>query len=114
MYEIFFAIAVIFLVIVIYFYRKLQKEVSELVSDKQSILTRHGKSVEQFIPFLKDYPYSKENFRFLGTPIDGMQFENEKVIFVEFKTGESKLSERQERIKKLVEQKKVEFKEFRM
>ncbi len=114
MFEIFSLLLLVFLAITIFLYRKLQKELSLLKSDKQSILTRFGKTTEQFIPFLKDYPYDKEKFRFLGTPIDGVQFEDDKIVFVEFKTGESALSENQKNIKGLVEKKKVEFKELRV
>lgn len=69
---------------------------------------------EQFIPFLKSYPYDPQNFRFIGTPIDGVQFENDKIIFVEFKTGNSRLSKKQENVKKLLGEKKVNFEEMRM
>jgi len=113
MFEYLFAIALVFLVITIYLYKKLYFEIKTMQSDRQSILTSHGKSMEQFIPFLKGYPYNKENFRFLGTPIDGVQFEDDKIVFVEFKTGESRLSGRQENVKKLVGDRKVEFKEIR-
>ena len=114
MFEILFVVSVAFLVVAIFLYRNLQKQLSLLKSDKQSILTRFGKTTEQFIPFLKDYPYDKEKFRFLGTPVDGIQFERDKLVFIEFKTGESKLSEIQENVKELVEKKKVEFKEIRV
>lgn len=69
---------------------------------------------EQFLPFLEEYPYDEQNFRFLGTPIDGIQFEDDKIVFVEFKAGDSKLTEKQKKIKEQVEKKKVEFEEFRI
>jgi predicted Holliday junction resolvase-like endonuclease len=74
----------------------------------------YGKISEQFLPFLESYPYDSSKFRFLGTPIDGVQFEEDKVVFVEFKTANSKLSQRQRHIKELVEQKKVEFVEYNL
>ena len=42
--------------------------------------------------------------------IDGINFEDDKVVFIEFKTGNSNLSNKQKRIKNLVENKKVEWK----
>lgn len=109
------------LVFVIYLYRRAWSQNRRLASiieslsfDKKSMSVKYGKMTEQFIPFLDSYPYSKENFRFIGTPIDGVQFEDDKIIFVEFKTGDSRLSARQESIKGLVENKKVEFREVRM
>jgi predicted Holliday junction resolvase-like endonuclease len=102
------------LLLVLWLYRRAWNELNGLKFDRQSILTRHGKAMEQFIPFLNNYPYSKENFRFLGTPIDGVQFEDDRIVFVEFKTGDSRLTARQESIKKLVENGKVEFRELRV
>jgi predicted Holliday junction resolvase-like endonuclease len=69
---------------------------------------------EQFLPFLNNYPYSPSNFRFIGNPIDGLQFEDDKIVFVEFKTNKSNLSKKQEKIKELVDKKKVEFLEVRI
>mgnify|MGYP001774591546 CR=1 FL=1 len=95
-------------------YLKASKKIKELMSEKQSILVRHGKALEQFIPLIESYPYDKSNFRFIGSPIDGIQFEDDKIIFIEFKTGNAKLTEQQRKIKDLVEKKKVEFLEFRI
>ena len=69
---------------------------------------------EQFLPFLDDYPYDPQDFRFLGTPIDGVQFEDDKVVLTEFKTAGSQLSVRQKSIRRLVEEGKVEFEEHRI
>ena len=69
---------------------------------------------EQFLPFLKDYPYNEQNFRFIGSPIDGVQFEDDKIVLVEFKVGGSNLTGKQKRIKELVEKKKVKFEEIRL
>lgn len=69
---------------------------------------------EQFMPFLKDYPYDPQNFRFLGSPVDGVQFCDDKIVFIEFKTNSSKLSERQKQVAQNVWQKKVEFEEHRI
>ncbi|HBO60123.1 TPA: hypothetical protein DD449_00345 [Candidatus Berkelbacteria bacterium] len=69
---------------------------------------------EQFMPFLKDYPYDPCNFRFLGSPIDGVQFEEDKVIFIEFKTANSKMSDKQRNIADLIYRKKIDFEEHRI
>ena len=93
---------------------ELQLQVSDLVSRKQSLSTKYGKMAEQFMAFLESYPYDEHNFRFIGTPIDGIQFENDKIIFVEFKTSDSKLTVKQKEIRDLINSGKVEFKEFRI
>jgi len=69
---------------------------------------------EQFMPFLKDFPYDPTNFRFIGSPIDGIQFNEDKIIFIEFKTANSGLSARQKQIAETIWQKKVEFEEHRI
>lgn len=89
-------------------------KVRELESKSKSLSVKYGKMTEQFFPFLEKYPYDKENFRFLGNPIDGIQFEDDEIIFVEFKTGSSRLSSRQKKISKIIESGKVKFKEFRV
>ncbi len=99
-----------FLAGVTYIYRKV---VSPLKRDKKSISVLHGKIMEQFAPFMKNYPYETKKFRFIGSPIDGIQFEDDKILFVEFKTGNSKLSEEEKRIKEIVEKKKVEWFEIK-
>jgi predicted Holliday junction resolvase-like endonuclease len=81
---------------------------------KRSLSTRYGRITEQFFPLMKNYPYDPNNFRFIGSPIDGIQFNDDSVVFVEFKTADSKLSEKEKKIKEIVENKKVYFKVFRI
>ena len=92
----------------------LHKKIEKLSSEKQSLSTIYGKITEQFAPFMEKYPYSTGNFRFIGNPIDGIQFENDHIIFVEFKTSKSKLTPIQNKIKKLVKEGKIKWFEFRM
>ncbi len=92
----------------------LREKLSGLVSSKQSLSTKYGRMSEQFMPFLKDYPHESQDFRFIGTPVDGIQFNKDGIVFVEFKTSGSKLTERQKEIKDLVRKGNVEFLEFRM
>ncbi|MBM3945406.1 MAG: hypothetical protein FJ317_07980 [SAR202 cluster bacterium] len=80
----------------------------------RSMSTRYGQMTEQFMPFLNDYPWDPERFRFIGSPIDGIQFEDDRVIIVEFKTGGSTLSATQRRIRDQVRAGKVEFVELRL
>ena len=62
---------------------------------------------------MNNYPYEHRNFRFIGDPIDGLSFEEDKIMFIEFKTGGSNLSQKQRKIKELVEKGKIEWKEIR-
>jgi len=92
----------------------LRKRLDDIVQQKQSLSTVYGKITEQFAPFMQTYPFSPHNFRFIGSPVDGVQFEDDKVIFVEFKTNKSKLTSFQRRIKSLVKNKQVYWFEFYM
>ena len=79
----------------------------------QSRSTRYGQITEEFLPLVQSYPYDPKQFRFLGSPIDGVQFEDDKIILVEFKSGNSSLSSRQRQVRKLIKEKKVYFETIR-
>ena len=78
----------------------------------RSLATIHGQINEQWFPLMDAYPYDSQFFRFLGSPIDGVQFEEDRIIFCEFKTNTSGLSPTQRRIKQLVESRRVYWEEF--
>lgn len=81
-------------------------------SNKRSISASYGRITEQWFPLMERYPYDSANFRFLGTPVDGVQFEEDRIVFVEFKSRNAELSTAQRRMKKLVESGKVSWEEF--
>ncbi len=89
-------------------------ELQEALFSKKSLSSKYGKMTEQFIPLLESYPYDEQGFRFTGSPIDGVQFETDKIVLVEFKAAGSQLTKRQKEIKRIVEKGKVEFREFRL
>lgn len=93
---------------------KLKERIREIESSKRSLSATYGNITEQWAPFMSGYPYDPRNFRFLGSPIDGVQFEDDKVVFVEFKANGSKLTPREQRIRQLVEAGRVEWLEFRL
>jgi predicted Holliday junction resolvase-like endonuclease len=97
-----------------YFNIILLKRLFFLMKKKRSLSSKYGKITEQFFPLIEKYPYDSSNFRFIGSPVDGVQFNDNSVVFVEFKTADSRLSEREKRIKEIVENKKVYFKVFRI
>mgnify|MGYP001033119198 CR=1 FL=1 len=90
------------------------KKISKLTFLQKSWQTRWGKTMEQLMPFFYNYPYDPTNFHFLGNPIDGIQFEDEQIIFLEFKTGKSTMNGRQRQVRRLVEAGKVTFQEYRV
>ncbi|UCD12863.1 MAG: endonuclease, partial [Thermoplasmatales archaeon] len=62
---------------------------------------------------MDNYPYSIEDFRYIGNPIEGIQFEDNQILFVTFKTKTSRLTPIQNSIKKLVTEGKVQWFEFK-
>jgi predicted Holliday junction resolvase-like endonuclease len=93
-------------------WRNASKKLSETRFQKRSLSSKYGKITEQFLPFLDCYPYEPGNFRFIGTPIDGIQFEEDKIIFLEFKSGDSRLTKKQSNIRELVRDRKISFEEI--
>jgi predicted Holliday junction resolvase-like endonuclease len=75
-----------------------------------------GLIAEQFGPFTKKFDelgWDPQEFKFLGRPVDGVQFQDDEVIIVEFKTGSAQMTPRQRNIKKLIAEGKVRFEEIR-
>lgn len=94
--------------------KRMWSQLKEERSRKQEIATRHGQIYEEFFPFLREYPYNVKNFRFIGTPIDGVQFEGNEIVFIEFKSASSQLSDKQKVIRKIVDEGRVRFEEYRI
>jgi len=93
---------------------RLKEKTATVESQKKSSEVRLGQMAENFMPFIRDYPYNHKNFRFLANPVDGLQVESDSVIFIEFKSGGAKLSKSQKHIKDMVAQGKVRFETFRV
>jgi len=94
-------------------YNKLKSKITNLDSNLRSNAVKQGLTLEQWIPISENYPWDHRNFRFLGDPIDGIQFEDNKILLVEFKSGNSRMSNKQKTIQQLVENGKVEFIEIK-
>ena len=93
---------------------EMEARLREAQSSKQSLATTYGRITEQFAPFLASYPFDPKDFRFIGSPVDGIQFAEDRIVFVEFKANNSRLTERENRIRRLVEAGRVEWLEFRV
>jgi predicted Holliday junction resolvase-like endonuclease len=92
----------------------LREELLSIQFLKRSQSVKYGQLTEQWIPFSKKYPFNSQNFRFIGKPVDGLSFEDDKIVFVEFKTNKSQLNDSQKKIKSLVENKKIDWLELRI
>lgn len=87
---------------------------------ERSARTLSGKTLEKLVPFLDSFPHDPHDIRWLGDPIDFVIFDGQssgnlkEIVFCEVKSGESKLSKIQQRIRELVERKKVKWEEFKI
>ncbi len=105
----------IFIIIILFIlWRRTSVKLSDIKFQKQSLSTKYGKMTEQFMPFLNHYPYNPQNFRFIGNPIDGIQFNDNEIILIEFKTSNSRLTQNQQRIENLINSKRVYFETHRV
>lgn len=98
-------------------HEKIPKIREESVKKSREVLT--GQFSEQLAPYMPDFPYSPTECRFIGKPVDFIVFkgmdlgEPSEVIFVEVKSGESKLSTREQKLKEVIENKKVRWVQYR-
>lgn len=103
--------------------RKFLDEIKEhrkdAVMKSRAVLT--GQFSEQLAPYFPDFPYNPNECKFIGKPIDFIVFkgldnkENPKIdeiVFVEVKSGKSKLSKFEKSVKEAVEDKRVRFEEY--
>jgi len=90
----------------------------DAVAKSRAVLS--GMFSEQLAPFLPNFKYKPTECRFLGKPIDFICFKGlddknvEEIVFVEVKSGNSKLSSSEKKLKEAVEKKKVRWEEYRV
>lgn len=109
------AFSLLLLIICIIAVSKAQKYRQQLEAERfrqKSLSSTYGKISEQWFPLMDRFPYDAHGFRFLGNPIDGVQFEEDRIIFCEFKANKSSLTTEQKRIRELVKAGKVYWEEF--
>ena len=94
--------------------KRLQNEINKVVSQKKASEVRLGLIGEHMAPFLNGWPWDPRQFRFLGNPVDGIQYNDDEILFVEIKTGNARLSASQKKTKELVKAGKVSFVTFRI
>lgn len=78
-----------------------------------------GFILERLAPVLEHFPFDKNDCRSLFDPIDYVIFEGlqktgkvQKIFFVDIKSGKAKLKANRKAIKQMIEQRKVEFKNY--
>jgi predicted Holliday junction resolvase-like endonuclease len=66
------------------------------------------------LPFHSEFKYNVKDLVPVFRPIDYIVFAEDEVVFLEIKIGTSQLSEKQKKIRNLVQQGKVRFEEHRV
>ena len=78
-----------------------------------------GQVYEQLVPYLPEFGFSPKDARFLGRPVDFVVFDGldegelRRIVFVEVKTGGSKLTPRERMIRDAVREGRVAWREVR-
>lgn len=79
-----------------------------------------GKFSENLSPYFPNFPFHPTEMRWLGSPVDYIVFKGmdndviNEIVFLEIKSGKSVLTAREKQIKKLIEEKKVSWKEYKV
>ncbi len=87
---------------------------AKILSQKKSSEVITGHIAENLAPLLKDFIWDPRKVRFLGMPIDYIYFGEDKIVFIEVKSGGAKLTKKESEIKELILKKKVFFETFRV
>ncbi|KYK22753.1 hypothetical protein AYK24_00565 [Thermoplasmatales archaeon SG8-52-4] len=87
---------------------------SKLIFQKKQSEIVTGQVAEKLAPFLKDFKHNPQSIQFLGNPIDYIVFEERGITLLEIKSANSRLTQRQKKIKEQVKQKKIFWEEFRI
>jgi predicted Holliday junction resolvase-like endonuclease len=120
-----FYVSIVILIIVLFPVLKLllwklfsfDKKIEKILEQKKSSEVRLGKISETLAPFLDDFPVDPQKIGtstvFLGQPIDYIHFDpDEGIYFIEVKSGNAKLNQNQKKIKELVKEGKIYWKEL--
>jgi predicted Holliday junction resolvase-like endonuclease len=89
---------------------------------RRSLAVVTGKVSEQLVPHFPRFPFVPRDARFLGSPVDFVVFDGlsdgegavRRVVFVEVKTGEARLSPRERGVREAIERGAVEWMELRV
>ena len=77
-----------------------------------------GKTIEHYVPFMKEFPVEPKDVQFFGKPIDYIAFANRgskkkcSLHFIEVKSGNSNLNGHQKNIKTAILEGRVHWHEF--
>jgi predicted Holliday junction resolvase-like endonuclease len=85
----------------------------------QSRAVTRGQIYEQLVPYLPEFQFNPKDAQFLGRPVDFVVFDGlddgdlRRIVFVEVKTGASKLTTRERLVRDAVRDGRVEWTQIR-
>jgi predicted Holliday junction resolvase-like endonuclease len=91
-----------------------EKELADLKSQQQSKSVRLGLISENVLPFHAEFKYNVKDLVPMFRPIDYIVFAEDEIVFLEIKVGTSQLSDKQKKIRSLINSGKVRFEEHRI
>ena len=97
---------------------KLPEHRKDAIQRSRAVLSGHFS--EQLAPFLPEFNFKPTECKFIGKPIDFIVFsgmdnkEINEIVFVEVKSGNSKLSSTEKKVKEAIKNKKVRWEEYRV
>ena len=94
--------------------RELLDNHKKVVSQKKSSEVRLGQIAENFMPLFNEFPYDRKKCVFIGNPLDVIYFGEDEIIFLEFKSGNSRLSQKQNKLRQAIIHGKVSFETHRL
>lgn len=98
----------------------------KVLKNERELSIKKSKSVilweiyEKVLPFLPNFPYAPRDMTFVWKGVDYIIFDwlsegnLKKIIFLEVKSGSSKLNQNEKMIRDIILQNKVEYKEYRI
>ena len=75
---------------------------------------KFGRVFQMWAPLSQKFTQEeRDNFVFINSFVDGVIFKKDEIVFIEFKTNGAVLTENQKRIRDIIKNKKVTFREVR-
>lgn len=94
--------------------QEVSAELKTIKSEQQSKSVRLGLISENVLPFHSDFKYNVKDLVPMFRPIDYVVFSENEIVFLEIKIGTSQLSDKQKKIRSLIESGRVRFEEHRV
>lgn len=101
-----------------HWYGQIDAHRADAIARSRAVLAGHFS--EQLAPYLPNFPFNPSECKFIGKPVDFIVFHglDEKnvtgISFVEVKSGKSKLSGTEKTVKDAIENKRVQWVDYRV